>query len=207
MVIVLANPSGPANRPRYCSSPVCWGVDFGKWTRIWDSPNCSSPSFPMMVTDPSSTWISHHESSVFLSRQWKFVPSKTPHFAGRLYWVVNSVREILQVKDLQSLHQVNFPLTVRMQENPMAWRRSPCFLFQEKNKPSHLANRDLGSVGTFTYWPVVILVTQIVFFWKKPTEKCMVWSHLSPFLKVVEEWNNFGSGRRVFENGRCELEC
>jgi hypothetical protein len=26
-------------------------------------------------------------------------------------------------------------------------------------------------------------------------------------LKVVEEWNNFGSGRRVFENGRCELEC
>ena len=23
--------------------------------------------------------------------------------------------------------------------------------FMEKNKPSHLANRDLGSVGTFTY--------------------------------------------------------
>ena len=78
MVIVLANPSGPANQPRYCSSPVCWGVEFGKWTRIWDSPNCSSPSFPMMVTDPSSTWISHHESSVFLSRQWTFVPSKRP---------------------------------------------------------------------------------------------------------------------------------
>jgi len=37
---------------------------------------------------------------------------------GRLYWVVNSVREILQVKDLNSLHQVNFPLTLRMQESP-----------------------------------------------------------------------------------------
>ena len=60
---------------------------------------------------------------------------------GRLYWVVNSVREILQVKDrvaaagvghmedfwgharkmcnsedLNSLHQVNFPLTLRMQD-------------------------------------------------------------------------------------------
>lgn len=35
---------------------------------------------------------------------------------GRLYYVVNTVREILQVKDLQSLHKVNFPLTIHMQD-------------------------------------------------------------------------------------------
>lgn len=35
---------------------------------------------------------------------------------GRLYWVVNSVAEIVKVKDLQSLCRVNFPLTLRMQD-------------------------------------------------------------------------------------------
>lgn len=48
---------------------------------------------------------------------------------GRLYWVVNSVREILQVKDLQSLHQVNFPLTVRMQESPPQVEKAEGFYF------------------------------------------------------------------------------
>lgn len=48
---------------------------------------------------------------------------------GRLYWVVNSVREILQVKDLQSLHQVNFPLTLRMQESPPQVEKAEGFYF------------------------------------------------------------------------------
>eukprot|EP00913_Durusdinium_trenchii_P032139 g30096.t1 len=42
---------------------------------------------------------------------------------GRLYYVVNTVREILQVKDLQSLHKVNFPLTIHMQD--WMWMSAP----------------------------------------------------------------------------------
>ena len=34
---------------------------------------------------------------------------------GRLYYVVNTVREILQTKDIETLHRVNFPLTINLQ--------------------------------------------------------------------------------------------
>ncbi|CAJ1386495.1 unnamed protein product [Effrenium voratum] len=37
---------------------------------------------------------------------------------GRLYYVVNTVREILQTKDIETLHRVNFPLTINLQESP-----------------------------------------------------------------------------------------
>ncbi|CAK9053202.1 unnamed protein product [Durusdinium trenchii] len=48
---------------------------------------------------------------------------------GRLYYVVNTVREILQVKDLQSLHKVNFPLTIHMQEAPPQVEKADGFYF------------------------------------------------------------------------------
>ena len=32
----------------------------------------------------------------------------TPHRRGRLYYVVNTVREVLETKDLETLHKVAF---------------------------------------------------------------------------------------------------
>ena len=80
-------------------------------------------------------------------------PIETPHFAGRLYWVVNSVREILQVKDLQSLHQVNFPLTVRMQENPSGYDAEVLAFYGKKEAAS------FGQQGFGKCWNIYLLTS------------------------------------------------
>jgi len=50
---------------------------------------------------------------------------------GRLYYIVNTVREVLQTKDLETLHKVNFPLNIYMQEaNPTVEKSDAFYAWQ-----------------------------------------------------------------------------